>query len=403
MKELDKLKRTEPESRVGNSGRDYKAREASRTIEAVQKGELSLLNNGKLLFYSKRITAHNGSFDEEIETTVSQYLRERSRGEKVVFLTGDRNLRILSRSDESLIVANPVDWATAQHGKQEYIQKLKQAIKVDEQVNLAHKKWLRIEARLRKLQAEEDEETTKELRAKLVAAEQKERQELERFSAEQRKLEIEEDQKLRLANCNRHSLTISDLRLGLDKRIFSVMDNTYNQVGEIVVEKFWRYFSYQYKIITIHISARIAGYIFPLVAISASKDLLYPLSASHYFLFPPENNRIEAVAGSWKLLVQIDNATIAPAPHLLPNGVFGQYPIFQSFSLTVDAVELIPEEGIELNHQKEMQKQLEDERRKGEKRENTRAWIIIGISLAAVGVILCSVASIILGYLVWRY
>ena len=99
---------------LANDERDkgVRVREASRTIEAIQRGRLQLPNDGKLLIFTKRGSSYDVSFDEENEATARRYVGERNQDEKVVLLPSDRNLRILSRSTKSLIVADPSDWKT---------------------------------------------------------------------------------------------------------------------------------------------------------------------------------------------------------------------------------------------------------------------------------------------------
>ena len=94
IRELDGLKKSDAGSTKDERGKGFRVREASRTIEAIQKGKLQLPNDGKLLIYTKRGSSYDVSFDEEIEATARRYVGERNQNEKVVLLSSDRNLQI---------------------------------------------------------------------------------------------------------------------------------------------------------------------------------------------------------------------------------------------------------------------------------------------------------------------
>jgi len=199
IRELDGLKKSEVGSTKDERVKGFRVREASRTIEAIQHGRLQLPNDGKLVIYTSHGSGTDLSFDEEIEATAKRYVGELDQNEAVVLLSSDRNLRILSRSSESLIVADPCDWETKKAQEQDYERRVKQAAQNDEQVRSAHTQRLSLEEKLGKYQVQETNDSANQLLGRLAKVQQQEGLELERFEQEQRALKAEKERKTRLA------------------------------------------------------------------------------------------------------------------------------------------------------------------------------------------------------------
>jgi hypothetical protein len=185
IRELDGFKKSDAGSTDDERSKGFRVHEASRTIEAIQEGRLQLPNDGKLLIYTKRGSGTGLSFDEEIEATAKRYVGELDQNEVVVLLSSDRNLRILSRSSESLTVADPIDWETTKAKEQDYKRRVEQAAQADDQVRLAHRQRMSLERKLEKSQDQETNDNTNQLLGRLAKAQQRERLELERFEQEQ--------------------------------------------------------------------------------------------------------------------------------------------------------------------------------------------------------------------------
>jgi hypothetical protein len=382
IRELDGLKNSNVGSTEDERGKGFRARESSRTIEAIQQGRLQLPNDGKLLIYTKRGSSSGVSFDEEIEATAKRYVGERNQNETVVFLSSDRNLRILSRSSESLIVADPIDWEATKAKEQDYKRRVEQAAQDDEQVRLAHRQRLSLEKKLEKSQDQETNNSTNQLRARLTKAQDRERRELERFEEEQRRLKTEKERQTRLASQNKYIVNLSDLRYGSGSKNLPVRKDDWTQVGEIIIQKYFVYTRYPDRISTIHLSAQIACKAFPLVVLSASSQQLYPVNQKAYFLNPMEYKKVRFEEGEWKINMTVDDLKVTPGPISLPNGTIGQFPVFETLSLRVEAVELTAEE-------REEAKRREAERVKKERQKDTKEWIlIIAATLAGLSIFL---------------
>ena len=271
IRELDGLKKSDAESTEDDRGKGFRAREVSRTIEAIQQGKLQLPNGGKLLIYTKRGSSSGVSFDEEIEATAKRYVGERNQYETVVLLSSDRNLRILSRSSELLIVADPSDWEMTKAKEQDYERRVEQAALADEQVRLAHRQRLTIEKKLEKFHYQETDNNTNQLQGGLAKAQERERLKLECFEEEQRSLKAEKEWQTRLANRNKFTVNLSDLCYGFGSKTLPVRREDWTQIGEIIIQKYFTYVRYPNRVSTIHLSGQIAGKVFPLVIISASR------------------------------------------------------------------------------------------------------------------------------------
>ena len=400
IRELDGLKKSDIGSTKDERGKGFRVREASRTIEAIQKGRLQLPNNGKLLIYTKRGSSCDVSFDEEIEATARRYVGERNQDETVVLLSSDRNLRILSRSTKSLIVADPSDWETTKAKEQNYERRVEQAAQNDEQVRLAHTQHLSLEKKLGKYQDQETNDSANQLLGCLAKAQQRERLELERFEQEQQTLKAEKELQTRLANRNKYTVNLSDLRHGRGFKALPIRKGNWTQIGEIIVQKYFTYIRYPDRITTIHLSAEIAGKVSPLVIISASTRQLYPVNRKAYFLNLVEHKNACFETGDWKINMIVDNLKVTPAPISLPNGSIGQFPVFDALSLKVEAVELTTEESEEV-------KRREAERVKKERQKDTKVWIlIIGTALAAQSIFMAPVLfylSLVAAFLLSRH
>jgi hypothetical protein len=231
IRELDCLKKTNPGYQGVDGEKSYRAREASRTVEAIQQGKLQLLNEGKMLIYTPRKCKVNMSFDEEIETSVRQYADECDQNVAIVFLSSDRNLRILTRSSGALIVADPLEW------------------------------------------------------------------ERTRFQEKQ----------IDSASQNKYNIKLIDLRYSTHPKIFPVYQRDWKQNGEIIVQKYFRYIRYQDRIVTIHLSARIAGLTFPLVIISADSRLLYKVDRKAYFIEPINYKKVRVEEGNWRIVLTFED------------------------------------------------------------------------------------------------
>jgi rRNA-processing protein FCF1 len=376
IRELDGLKKSDVGSTKDERGKGFRVREASRTIEAIQRGRLQLPNNGKLLIYTKRGSSYDVSFDEEIEATARRYVGERNQNEKVVLLSSDRNLRILLRSTKSLIVADPSDWETTKAKEQNYERRVEQAAQKDERVRLAHTQRLSLEKKLGKYQDQETNNNTNQLLGRLAKAQQRERLELEGFEQEQQTLKAEKELQTQLANRNKYTVNLSDLRYGSGYKVLPIRQEDWTQIGEIIVQKYFTYIHYPDRISTIHLSAQIAGKAFPLIIISASRQQLYPVNRTTYFLNLQEHKKVCFEAGEWKIDIIVDDLKVTSGPISLPNGMIGQFPIFETLSLKVEAVELTAEE-------REEAKRLEAERVKKERWKEKRKRILIFCAIMA--------------------
>ena len=383
IREIDGLKHSEAESTETERSRSYNAREASRTIEAIEEGRLQLLNDGELRIYTRRVTSPGFSFDEEIEATAKRYANEFKHQKKaVIFLSSDRNLRILSRSTGSLIVADPVAWEAAKIQEQDYERRVEQAAQVDEQVGSTYRRRLSIEKKIESPHDRDATECIDELTARLAKAQELEHQELERFEEEQRVVEAEKDQQYRLANRNKYTLNLEDLRYGSVPKTFPVYKDDWTQIGEIMVQKYFTYIRYPDRIITIHLSARIAGRTFPLVVISATSRQLYKVNRKAYFIEPVEYKKVQFEEGDWKIVTIVDDLKITPSPITIPNGTIGQFPVFETLYFKIEALELTAEE-------KQEAKQRYTKRMKKERRKEIQVWTLI-ISAVLAGISACS-------------
>ena len=385
IRELDGLKKSDVGSTKDERGKGFRVREASRTIEAIQQGRLQLPNDGKLVIYTSHGSGTDLSFDEEIEATAKRYVGERDQNEAVVLLSSDRNLRILSRSSESLIVADPSDWEKTMAKEQDYERRVKQAAQDDKQVQLAHRQHLSLEKKLEKSQDQETNNSADQLLGHLAKAQQQERLELERFEQEQRALKAEKERQTRLVNRNKYTVNLSDLRYRSGSKTLPIRKDDWAQIGEIIVQKYFTYIRYPDRISTIHLSAQIAGKAFPLVVLSASSQQLYPVNRKALFLNLQEHRKERFEAGEWKINIIVDDFKVTPAPISLPNGTIGQFPVFETLSLRIEAVELTAEEREEAYRH-------EAERVKKERQKDTKKWIlIIGATLAGLSIFLAPV------------
>jgi hypothetical protein len=376
IRELDGFKKSDAGSTDDERSKGFRVREASRTIQAIQEGRLQLPNDGKLLIYTKRGSDTGLSFDEEIEATAKRYVGELDQNEAVVLLSSDRNLRILLRSSESLIVADPIDWETTKAKEQDYKRRVEQAAQADDQVRLAHRQRMSLERKLEKSQDQETNDNTNQLLGRLAKAQQRERLELERFEQEQQTLKEEKERQTRLANRNKYTVNISDLRYGSGSKMLPVRKEDWTQIGEIIIQKYFTYIRYPDRVSTIHLSAQIAGKAFPLVIISASSQQLYPVNRKAYFLNLQEHKKVCFEAGEWKINMSVDDLKVTPGPISLPNGTIGQFPIFEILSLKIETVELTAEEREEANRR-------EAERGKKERWKEKRKWILIFCAILA--------------------
>jgi len=252
-------------------------------------------------------------------------------------------------------------------------------------VQLAHTQRLSLEKKLGKYQDQETNDNTNQLLGRLAKAQQRERMELERFEQKQQTLKAEQERQNRLANRNKYTVNLSDLRYGRGSKMLLVRREDWTQIGEIIIQKYFTYIRYPDRISTIHLSAQIAGKAFPLVIISASSQQLYPVNRKAYFLNLQERKDVCFEAGEWKVNIIVDDLEVIPAPISLPNGSIGQFPVFEALSLKVEAVELTAEEREEI-------KRRETERVKKEKVKDMKVWIlIIGATLAGLSIFLAAV------------
>jgi hypothetical protein len=199
---------------------------------------------------------------------------------------------------------------------------------------------------------------------------------LECFEEEQRSLKPEKERQTRLANRNKYTVNLSDLRNGSGSKVLPVRREDWTQIGEIIIQKYFTYIHYPDRVSTIHLSAQIAGKVFPLVIISASSQHLYPVNRKAYFLNLQPHKKVCFEAGEWKIDIIVDNLKVTSGPISLPNGTIGQFPIFETLSLKVEAVELTAEE-------REEAKRLEAERVKKERWKEKRMWILIFCAIMA--------------------
>jgi hypothetical protein len=144
-------------------------------------------------------------------------------------------------------------------------------------------------------------------------------------------------------------VNLSDLRYGSGSKVLPVRKEDWTQIGEIIIQKYFTYIRYPDRVSTIHLSAQIAGKAFPLVIISASSQQLYPVNRKAYFLNLQEHKKVCFEAGEWKINMIVDDLKVTPGPISLPNGMIGQFPIFETLSLKIETVELTAEEREEAN------------------------------------------------------
>jgi hypothetical protein len=243
-------------------------------------------------------------------------------------------------------------------------------------VGLAHTQRLSLEKKLGKYQDQETNDSTNQLLGRLAKAQQRERLELERFEQEQQTLKAEKELQTRLASRNKFTVNLSDLRYGSGSKVLPVRKDDWTQIGEVIVQKYFTYIRYPDRISTIHLSTQIAGKAFPLVIISATNQQLYRVNRKACFLNIQEHKKVCFDAGEWKISIIVDDLEVTPAPISLPNGSTGQFPIFETLSLRVEAVELTTEEREEANR-------CEAEREKKERWGEKRKWLLFFCALLA--------------------
>jgi len=381
--ELDGLKKSKDGSTFDEMSRSYKAREVSRRIEAIKEQKIQLVNDGDLHLYTRRVTKPGYSFDEEIEETAKRYANELKVNKKAVyFLSSDRNLRILARGTGPLIVVDPDKWEATKFQEQDYERRVEQAAQIDEQVASVYKERLSFEYKRYSTHRRDIIESIDELTVSLTKAQEEEHRQLERFEEEQRVLKAEKDRQHRLANRNKYTLDLSDLRYSSIPKTFPVYQEDWTQIGEIIVQKYFKYVHYQDRIITLHLSAQIAGRTFPLVVISAAGQPLYQIDRPAYFIDPVEHKKVGFQDGDWKIIMTVDELKVAQAPITLPSGAIGQFPVFETLSFRIEAIELTADEIAEARWRK-----AERETKDGWK--EMKEWLlIVGAILAGILILL---------------
>jgi hypothetical protein len=167
--------------------------------------------------------------------------------------------------------------------------------------------------------------------------------------------------------------------------VLPLRSEDWTQIGEIIVQKYFTYIRYPDRVSTIHLSTQIAGTAFPLVVLSTSSRRLYPVNSTTYFLNLQEHKKVGFKTGEWKINIIVDDLKVNPAPISLPNGSIGQFPVFETLSLRVEAVGLTAEERKEANRR-------EAERVKKERQKDIKILIlIISATMAGLSIFLAPV------------
>ena len=180
-------------------------------------------------------------------------------------------------------------------------------------------------------------------------------------------------------------MNLSDLHYRSGSKVLPVRREDWTQIGEIIIQKYFTYIRYPDQVSTIHLSAQIAGKVFPLVIISASCQQLYPDNRKTYFINSLELKGVCIEAGEWKINMIVDDLKVTPGPISLPNGSIGQFPVFETLSLKVEAVELTAEES-------EDAKRREAKKVKKERQKDIKVWILIlGATMAGLSIFLVPV------------
>jgi predicted ribonuclease YlaK len=271
MDELDGMKRSDHSAGKEEREKSFNSREASRILELLQEGKLSLLNEGKLEFYKK--VSHNSHLtsDEHILYTLRKYAAQHRGEGKIVFLSFDRNQRITAREpDSTYAVADPTEWENMQMGERQYLEVLGGVVNKDERVKQAYEEKIDLEFDLAEMELHGPLNEIEELAFRLDEARCKEKQEVERYLAEQRVIKEEEARQLRLKNLNKYQITLSSF-FGKDEIKLPVEDKNFRKIGEVILGKGWRYLDYPGNFSTVQIQGKIRGATSPSVMISANR------------------------------------------------------------------------------------------------------------------------------------
>lgn len=381
MDELDSMKRSNYSAGKEEREKSFNSREASRTIELLQKGNLSLINEGTLEFYKK--VSHNPHLtsDEQILYALKKYAAQHRWEGKIVFLSFDRNQRITAREPDSIYtVADPTEWENLQMEERQYLEVLGGAVNKDERVKQAYEEKIDLEFDLAEMKLHGPLDEIEELAFRLDEARCKEKQEVERYLAEQRVIKEEEARQLRLKNLNKYQITLSSF-FGKNEIKLPVEDRNFRKIGEVILGKGWRYLDYPGNFSMVQIQGKIRGVSSPSVMISANR--LLPREFGRIgFTLAPIRDRLTLRAGQWKIVLDV-SVTISPATYPAPPGVPGKYSVFDALTIAVDAFEMTPEEITE-NIKREKEAQMKNQiilQRKEKERIRAATWKFLRAAL----------------------
>jgi hypothetical protein len=351
MVELDRMKT------LNNSGvkvqidKGFKSREASRTFEALQKRKLSLLNEGELEFLKK--TSHDTQLnsDERILYALGKYANQHRGEGKIIFLSYDRNQRIAAREPDCIYtVADPIKWENMQKEDRQYLETLGGVVNKDERVKQAYEEKISLEFELAEMEFHASLAELEALTDRVEEARQKEKQEMERYIAEQLVIKDKEERQFRLKNRNKYQFTLSEF-LYKNEIKRPVRDPNFRQIGEINIGKRWMYLEYPGKFSMVHIYGKIGSEYSEGIMISANRTMPRQFGREG-LVSAPINQRFVLRTEEWKIIVDVF-ATISPATYPPPPGVPGEYSVFDIMNISIDVEEMSADEVAEYFCQKE--------------------------------------------------
>lgn len=428
LRELDLLKDEDLHSETRNYGtaRSYKARQATRSIEAVLSKDVLLPYGGRITIYKRRVRAETA--DDEIALLAEKYAEEHP-GDRVVLLTSDVNLRVRAYS-QLVHPQDPFAWLELKirehYAIRQYEIRVQRAIAADEQLKLLHQRRLEIEreieraydtggvsdrriaqlyeslAEVKEQELHRLERYEEEERKRWEEEQRRREEERRRREEEERKRREEEERRQRVERRNKAIIGLADLSTPSGRVVLPVETADFEKIGEVSVYRYWWYVGWnRYDLIcTIHIEASITNQHPKLIILSALPALKYqPQQRYKLITSIPAKPVTVLLDGNWGLELHIEKWQVNPTPRFYRQ--YGVDPVFADLRFAIRVFEISDEEKARLLFAIEEEQKRSQMKQKEQEQRRNRSIFIFGVVLAAlilliVLCVLCNFLSVLL-------